>query len=258
MTTPTLDSFFSGGGGKSISWKEKPLGTTITGTVTAVDPPRQQTDPVDGSLQFKKDKVTPKMSVRIGLATTYRDPADPEDDGSRSLWVQGWLQGAIGDALRKAGVQKGGPEVGGTLTVTLTERTPNEIPALAPTNKFVASYVSPAGAATGQFFAPAPAAQQVAAPQLQYATAPAAAPQQVAPAVQYAAPAVQYAAPPVVAQQYAAPPQAAPQPVQQPVPVAAAPAAIQRPEVISAAAWAEMPPELQAQVAKSISDAPPF
>lgn len=251
MTTPTLDSFFSGGGGKSISWKDKPLGTTISGTIKAVNPPQQQTDPVDGSLQFKKDKVTPKMSVRIDLATNQRDPSDPEDDGSRSLYVQGWLQGAIGDALRKAGVQKGGPEVGGTLTVTLTERTPNEIPALAPTNKFVASYVSPAGAATGQFFAPAPAAQQVAAPQLQYATAPAAAPQQVAPAVQYAAP-------PVVAQQYAAPPQAAPQPVQQPVPVAAAPAAIQRPEVISAAAWAEMPPELQAQVAKSISDAPPF
>lgn len=158
MTAPSLDSFFAGGGGKSISWKDKPIGTTVSGTIKAVNPPQQQTDPKDGSLQFKKNGE-PKMSVRIDLATNFRayemtkapdDPNEP-DDGDRGLYVQSWLQGAIGDALRKAG-RTGPPEVGGQLTVTLIERTPNDIPALSPVNKFSAVYVSPSTAATGQFF----------------------------------------------------------------------------------------------------------
>lgn len=151
MSTPSLESFFFGGGGKSVSWKDKPIGTSVTGTIVAVNPPQQQTDPVDGKPQFKRDGVTPKMSVRIDLATAERDPQDPDDDGSRGLYVQGWMQGAIGDALRKAGRQ-GPPEVGGTLTVTLSEREPNANPALNAINKFTAVYVSPSAQSTGEFF----------------------------------------------------------------------------------------------------------
>ena len=152
MTTPTLDSFFSGGGGKSVSWKDKPVGTSVTGTIKTVNPPQQQKDPATDALVFKKDGVTPKMSVRIDLQTSERDPSDSDDDGTRSLYVQGWMQGAIGDALRNAGRQ-GAPEVGATLTVTLTAREPNATnPKLNPTNKFSAVYVPPSAAATGQFF----------------------------------------------------------------------------------------------------------
>lgn len=149
MSQPTLDTFF-GGGGKSFSWKDKPIGTTISGTITAVHPPQQQTDPADGSLQFKKNGE-PKMSVRIDLATDERDPEDPEDDGLRGLYVQGWMQGAVGDALRKAG-RNGAPEVGARLTVKLSERAPNDRPGLNPTNKFVAEYVPASSAATQTFF----------------------------------------------------------------------------------------------------------
>lgn len=187
MTAPNLDSFFSGSSGRSVSWKDKPLGSKVEGKILAVHPPQQQTDPVDGSLQFYKKGAKagqPKMSVRIDLETPFRnwemcappdDDPDATDDGVRGLYVQGWMQGAVGDALRKAGRQ-GPPEVGGYLTVTLTERQKNDNPALNPINKFEAEYRSPSAAATGDFFGgvdtpatsnglSAPAAQHEPAPQ---------------------------------------------------------------------------------------------
>jgi hypothetical protein len=100
------------------------------------------------------------MQVRIDLQTDFRNfemcrpPDDPNDtdDGRRSLYVGGWMTGAVGDALRKAGHQ-GAPQVGARLSVTLTERTPNrDNPALNPTNKFEASYAPPSAAATNDFF----------------------------------------------------------------------------------------------------------
>lgn len=149
MTQPSLDTFFSGGG-KAFSWKDKPIGTSISGTVRAVHQPQQVTDPADGKLQFNK-RGEPKMQVRIDLATNERDPEDPEDDGNRSLYTGGWLAGAIGQAIQRAGKQ-GPPEVGAHLTATLSERAPNDNPALNPVNKFTALYVPPDAVTAGQFF----------------------------------------------------------------------------------------------------------
>lgn len=238
MTQPTLESFFSGGG-KSWSWKEKPLGTTISGTIKTVHPPQQVTDPNDGKLKFKQNGA-PIMQVRIDLATNERDPSDPDDDGSRALYVGGWMIGALGDAMRKAGRQ-GTPEVGAQISVTLIDRTPNpEKPALAPTNKFSATYVPPAVAASDQLFNGATQVQYPPAPQ--YAQAP--------PQPQYSAPVVSTATGvPVVHQQAVpAPPQ------QQPV----APAAVQKPPQLSDEAWSQMPPAVQAQVAATMANLPPF
>jgi hypothetical protein len=161
MSQPTQDlgSFFSGGGGRSVSWKDKPLNSTVSGVIEAVHPPQQVTDPSDGKPKFKKNG-DPIMQVRIDLQTDFRNfemcrpPDDPNDtdDGRRSLYVGGWMTGAVGDALRKAGHQ-GAPQVGARLSVTLTERTPNrDNPALNPTNKFEASYAPPSAAATNDFF----------------------------------------------------------------------------------------------------------
>lgn len=242
MTTPTLESFFSGGGGKSLSWKDRPIGTTYSGTIKAVHPPQQQTDPVDQKPQFKKNGE-PKMSVRIDLATNDRDPSDPDDDGSRSLYVQGWMQGAIGDALRKAGRQ-GPPEVGAQISVTLTERTPNDNPALAPINKFAATYVSPSGAATGQFFDQG--AQNYAQQQ---------APQQPVPQPSFN-PGGGYVQQPQAQPQYGAPGSAAQVPQQQAQPEP------QRPATISEQAWAAMDPATRIAVSTTMSQmnagGPPF
>ena len=157
--TQSIDTFFSGGGGRSVSWKDKPVGSTVSGVIEAVHPPQQVTDPVDGKPKFKRDGTTPIMQVRIDLQTDFRDfemcrrPEDisETDDGRRSLYVGGWMTGAVGDALRKAGRQ-GAPEQGAKLSVTLTERTPPDNPALNPTNKFSAEYTPPSAQAAGQFF----------------------------------------------------------------------------------------------------------
>lgn len=226
MTAPSLESFFAGGGGKSVSWKDKPIGTTVSGTVTAVHPPQQQTDPVTQEKQFKKNGE-PKVSVRVDLATSERDPADPEDDGSRGLYVQGWMQGAIGDAIRKATGAPGAPQIGAQITVTLSEREPNTNPVLNPINKFTATYVPPAAAATQQFFGAD--------------TAPVLSTASGQPVVH------QQAVPPLPGQAgYVAPPPAAP----------AVP--LEPPQGITAAAWSVMPDATKQQLIKAMAEAPPF
>lgn len=159
MTQPqSVDSFFSGGG-KSVKFPT--IGTSVTGTIAAVHSPEQQTTP-QGDPVVDKKTGAPKMQVRIELITDERDPSDENDDGRRTLWVKGWLKGAIGDALRRAGVS-GSPAIGGKLTVTFTEEEPNV--GLSPTKKYSATYVPPS--ATGDFFGggqPSQAAAPPAAP----------------------------------------------------------------------------------------------
>ena len=159
--TQSLDAFFTGGsGGRSISWRDKPIGTTVTGIIEVVHPARQVTDPVSKELKFYKNG-DPVMQVPIDLQTEFRQfemckpPEDPNetDDGRRTLYVgKPWMSGAIAEAIHKAG-RKGAPEVGAKLSVTLTERTPNrDNPVLNPTNKFSAEYTPPSAQAAGQFF----------------------------------------------------------------------------------------------------------
>lgn len=259
MTQPTLDSFFSGGG-KSISWRDKPLNTTVAGTIKAVHPPVQQVDPADNKPKFRKDG-SPQMVVRIDLATNERDPQDPEDDGSRGLYVQGWMVGAIGEAVRKSGHQ-GSPEVGGYITVTLTAREPNATnPALNPTNKFSATYTRPQVAATGQFFdqgQQGQPAQQYAPQQAPYLPQQ---PPQAPPGFQQGPPPAFYppqqpVAPVPPQPQYAQQAPPAQYPPQQAPPQAAPP--VQRPQAISEQAWASMDPATQASIAQTMNDTPNF
>lgn len=134
----SVSSFFSGGGGNGVSFPT--VGSSVTGTISAVHPPEPVTDPV--TRQPSVDKTgRVKMQVRIELATDERDPADEFDDGSRTLYVKSWMSNAIGEALRKAG--KSEPEIGGKLTVTFTSEEPTA-PGLNPAKKYTAVYVPPA------------------------------------------------------------------------------------------------------------------
>lgn len=259
MTQADINAFFSGQGGKSWSWAEKPLGTSISGVIKMVHPPRQVTDPITKELKVRKDG-SPQMQVRIDLQTQLRDPSDPEDDGMRGLYVGGWMTGAVGDAIRKAGVE-GGPQVGGQLAVVLTERTPNpEIPAAKPTNKFVAQYTPPSPA--GNFFAQ-PQYAQPQAPAQQGYFPPQQPPQQIFPPQAQQAyppqqPPQQAQYPPNVVQQ----PQYAPQQqyVQQAPPVNQV-APPQQPEppkpaVIDQATWDQMPAQTKIDVATTMAAMP--
>lgn len=146
MTQSTVQSFFSGGTGKSAKFEK--LGDSISGTITAVHPPEEYTDPKGVKKTDKNGNAM--LRVRIELATEERNPEIEYDDGARTLYVTSYMTDAVGIALRNAGAQKEGPELGGKLTVTLSELVPN--PGLNPSKKYTAVYEKPSGAATSSFF----------------------------------------------------------------------------------------------------------
>lgn len=148
MTAPQdVAGFFGATSGKGISFPNP--GDSVTGVITAIHPPEQQTDPATQALSFDKNG-RPKMQVRIDLATDRRDPTIEGDDGSRTLYVRGWMKGSVGDALRKAGVKE--PKIGGKLTVTFTHQEAPSAPGLSGVKKFDAVYEPPLSE-VGQHFA---------------------------------------------------------------------------------------------------------
>lgn len=131
----SISGFFSGGG-KGITWPSDPP-KTVSGVITVVHPPEEVLDPKDG-------RPTGRKQIRIGLQTDERDPSDPDDDGSRTLYVKSYLRGAIGDALRKAG-ERNGPQVGAKLTVTFVRTEAPDRPGLSPSKHFECVYEKGAG-----------------------------------------------------------------------------------------------------------------
>jgi len=139
MSEPTIGGFF-GGGGTSAKFPQQ--GAKVEGTITKVHPPEQQRD-------FDTQQPIPgKYQVKIELATEERDPNIDGDEGARTLYVKGWMQGAIGDALRKAGAKE--PEVGGKLAVTWSSTAPPSRPGLQGAHQYTATYTPPSKA--GSFF----------------------------------------------------------------------------------------------------------
>ena len=127
----TLGGFF--GGGKGITWPDQPP-KSISGTITCVHAPEAVQDPKTG-------KPTDRKQVRIELDTSERDPESQFDDGARTLYVKSYMRGAVGDALRRAGVRE--PAIGGTLTVTFVRTEPADRPGLSPSKHFEATYAPP-------------------------------------------------------------------------------------------------------------------
>jgi hypothetical protein len=267
MTAPDIGSFFGAGGGKSLGWKDVPIGTTYTGIITSVDRPEQSTDPATG-LPAVTRQQKPRMQSRISLQTDYRDPSDPDDDGSRNLYANGVMAKAIGEAIKKAGLdpRTSPPQAGATLSVRLVERESNG-PGVNPTNKFDAHYVPPSPA--GDFFGSPPQAQQLAPlggpqPQVQQ-YAPPVPPQQAFPSPVNDAPPWAQApmAPQQVVQQVPSQVPAAQPPVMTPEQIAAfmaqqAPAAAEpaKPAAISQQAWDAMPLETKKNVAATMASVP--
>jgi hypothetical protein len=136
-----LEGFFAGGGRAA---KFPTIGTTITGTIKNVHPPEPQRDIKTGA------ELTGKTQVRIELVTNDRDPDIDDDDGTRTLYVRGWMKGAIGDALRKAGTRK--PNIGDTLSITYTSDGTPPQPGFNGPKLFDATYTPKGAASTEQFF----------------------------------------------------------------------------------------------------------
>lgn len=180
MTAPQAPSIAQllSGGGKYFPFKE--IGDSITGIVETVHDPEQQTD-FETNAPLTKPDGSPKWQFRIDLQTDIRN--DEDDNGKRTLYVKGWMTGAIGDALRTAGA--GGLEPGARLTVAVISQDPPPRKGMRPVNKFSAVYEAPA---------PGASAAANALLRAQAATAVAAPP--AAPAAQAPAPAAPAGPPP--------------------------------------------------------------
>jgi len=92
-------------------------GDSVTGVVTAKEP-RQQTDPKTSALLYWPDR-RPKMMV---IVTLLVQDATEDDPGVRNLYVRGYMQQAIRDALREE--KMADLAIGSTLQVTFTGTDP--------------------------------------------------------------------------------------------------------------------------------------
>lgn len=141
-------AFFDGGGSAA---KFPTPGTTVTGTLTR---PYREVQAMKFGTQTPDTwpDGSPKMQAVIDLQTTERDPANPDDDGTRTLYVSSTkMRRAIADAIKKAGASD--LEPGGTLTVTFTGFDPQSKNPAQPAKLYTASYLKP----TGTFTQPEPA-----------------------------------------------------------------------------------------------------
>lgn len=142
MTEPTQQSgqdwLMGGGGHKSASFPT--VGTTIRGTVTETPVLRDVTAMGTGEIQRWPDG-TAKKQLLVSLQTGDRDPADPADDGVRTLYVKGYMKNAVQDAVKDVGAP--GLEIGGTLTVTYTSDGTSTTRGHNPPKLYSAAYASP-------------------------------------------------------------------------------------------------------------------
>jgi hypothetical protein len=227
VTTDANDLLMGSG---SPTAKFPTIGAIVSGTIVREPEARQQKDYRTGVLETWKDG-SPKMMVVVQLATQERDPQRPDDDGTRSLYVQGKnLTDAVRQAVRASGAN--GIHTGGVLTVQYIADGQAE-GNLNPPKIYAASYQPPAVSFAGvasPVAQPAPVQQPMPGVVQQY---------QQGAAVVAAAAGQQYIPPAPVMQQPAIP---APV-VQQPMPAAAS--IVGAPANVDPALWARLNPDQQ-------------
>ena len=214
-TQPAADMFAGGDTVPSISFKDAPIGASVTGVVTVAPSLVQSRDFKTGQPAFWPDN-NPKMSVVTRILASGEE---------RGLWAAkpSAMFAAIAEAQKAAGALIA---VGGTLTITLTGTKPSDNAQMSPQKLYAVAYVPPNAFEAQQ----APATGGVGQWGAQSTTPP-----PPARAVPPAAPAAQ------PAQAWQQP--AAAQPAPAPLAVVPAPAAPQQwtPEQIAAAQAAGIP-----------------
>lgn len=206
LATGTIDEFYgqpSTGGGPSISWKDKPVGTAYAGIiardVTNADI-QQQTNFNTKQPEFYRDG-RPKFVMKVPLKV---QPSQEFPEGEATLFVRGRMRDELVRAMSEAGAS-GSPKAGDGIVVQLSGKKQSG-QGLNPANEFTIQYMpASAGGAGAPSPAPAPVVAQQPAPQ---------APVQPQMAIQQQVPAPAPQVPqtaPSVPQAPAAPAQQAPQ-----------------------------------------------
>lgn len=154
---PDADQFLMGGGVPSAKFET--VGASVTGTITQRPDVQQRTDFDSGQPLFWPDGK-PMLQLKVVLATSQRDPSEPDDDGLRAIYIKGNMQKAVQQAVRAAGAK--GLEVGGTLTVTYSGNGEQKKRGMSAPKLYTATYVKPDPLT--QVADPTPAAQPAPAP----------------------------------------------------------------------------------------------
>lgn len=172
----TDDPFAGGESRASVSFKDKPVGTSYTLKVTEAPSMVQARDYQSGQPAYWPDG-NPKMTVVTGVVDTTTGE-------ELNLWAAkpSALFRAIGDAQKQAGAKIA---AGGTLTVTFSGEKPNENPKMNAQKLYTVTYQAPdafsdqaqATATPAQAPSPQPATQQAPA-----TAAPTYTPEQIAAA----------------------------------------------------------------------------
>jgi DNA-directed RNA polymerase specialized sigma24 family protein len=119
---PDANDLLVGSSIQSLSFKDAVVGDSFTGIITDLRTVqvRNYEDPT--KLEFWDDGK-PKLQIEVTLATGYADGSDPEDDGSRRVFLFGQKLRAAQDEMRKKGIKK--LERGSKMTITLSGTKPS-------------------------------------------------------------------------------------------------------------------------------------
>lgn len=119
---PDANDLLAGSSVPSLSFKDTSVGEGYEGTITGLRTVqvRNYEDPT--KLEFWDDGK-PKLQIEVTLSTTYADPSDPDDDGSRRVFLFGQKLRAAQEEMRKKGIKK--LEVGSTFKITLVGTKPS-------------------------------------------------------------------------------------------------------------------------------------
>lgn len=142
MTTPKE---FLGGGGGAPTAKFPEIGATVGGVIKSPPQVTQQTD-IDGEKLFWPDG-NERQQLEVTVLTDERDDEIENDDGSRRIFVKGYMKNAVGDAVRDAGADD--LEVGGSLFVTFINTQPAKQRGYSPAKLYSATYTRPTVSASG-------------------------------------------------------------------------------------------------------------
>jgi hypothetical protein len=119
---PDPNDLLVGSSIQSISFKDAKVGDSFTGIITNLRTVevRNYEDPTKIETW---DDGKPKLQIEVTLATEYADGSDPEDDGSRRVFLFGQKLRAAQETLRKMGVKK--LPMGSKFTITLSGTKPS-------------------------------------------------------------------------------------------------------------------------------------
>jgi hypothetical protein len=144
-----------GGGVKSATFPDQQYGTTVGGLIVREPTVRQQTDYKTGEPKFFPNG-DPMMQIVVQVQTDLRDPAEPNDDGVRGLYLKAQMMQAVREAVKAAGGK--GLEVGGHLAVTYVRDEPSKLGKGSDKKIYSAAYRLPTAQAANNVLMGTPAA----------------------------------------------------------------------------------------------------